>query len=56
LRRQEEGMIKLEEDLDAIRYLVQDYYQAKESLVSAKAGEVRMKFYVDVYRVHILVI
>uniref|UniRef100_A0A7I4YX14 Calponin-homology (CH) domain-containing protein n=1 Tax=Haemonchus contortus TaxID=6289 RepID=A0A7I4YX14_HAECO len=29
MRRQEESMAKLEQDLDAIRYLVQDYYQAK---------------------------
>lgn len=29
MRRQEESMAKLEQDLDAIRYLVQDCYQAK---------------------------
>ncbi|WKY11327.1 hypothetical protein Q1695_003133 [Nippostrongylus brasiliensis] len=29
MRRQEESMAKLEQDLDAIRYLVQDYYQSK---------------------------
>uniref|UniRef100_A0A1I7XKM9 Angiomotin_C domain-containing protein n=1 Tax=Heterorhabditis bacteriophora TaxID=37862 RepID=A0A1I7XKM9_HETBA len=29
MRRQEEGMCRLEKDLDAIRYLVQDCYQAK---------------------------
>ncbi|KJH51436.1 hypothetical protein DICVIV_02352 [Dictyocaulus viviparus] len=29
MRRQEENMAKLEEDLDSIRYLIQDYYQTK---------------------------
>lgn len=29
MRRQEESMVKLEQDLDAIRYLIQDFYQAK---------------------------